>query len=752
MQQISLPQNNKYSQLAITATKLYSKNKIKEANKSVKKLLTGNSPSALHLFQTGVAAYNAGATDASIKLYERALTLPPTAQTPHADIRQALGLSYNRLGKIEEAIEHYDKGLELSPQNALIMNNRALAYSHIQKMEDALADLRQAFAIMPQNPNILINLVHTLKQLDQTVEATEILEKNISYHQENPDILVAIGGLKKEHDPLEALTFFRKAAYLDPKSSKFLNLYADCFERVANLVSFEGLDQDLLLLLSNDTVHWKKLNRIIPRHLKSKPAFAAILPLLSHAIKQNQDANIDFGKVTEVLTDNVLLAALKRIRLADAEIEKLLELFRRQSLAAIISDIKLEPALSNILLAILIPLAHYCFATEFIFSENEFEQNFISKVTDELEITSDEFSLDTALKFVIACCYLQPYRSDTLISLAKKWGDTGNPALNGLIKQTITEPLEEFEIRKTIPQLTKIDDAISLSVREQYEENPYPRWIHFPYLGSSDVGTNLASVLPVLNGIKPVMPKNPEVLIAGCGTGQQPISTALAYPDTKLLAVDLSLASIAYAKRKTNELGLKNISYGQADIMELRSLDRKFDIIECAGVLHHMHDPQKGWQVLCDLLKDDGFMLIGLYSEIGRRDIVAAREFIQTHGYGSDIADIRKCRKDLLAQDEGNLARQVLRHGDFYAASACRDLIFHVQEHRFTIPLLVEAFEQLNLEFLGFTVNFKHQEEAYKRTYPDDKNMNDLDNWNQFEEENPDLFSGMYKFWVRKKR
>ena len=49
-----------------------------------------------------------------------------------------------------------------------------------------------------------------------------------------------------------------------------------------------------------------------------------------------------------------------------------------------------------------------------------------------------------------------------------------------------------------------------------------------------------------------------DVLIAGCGTGQHSIESAMRFEKAKVLAVDLSLSSLAYAKRKTNELNIKN--------------------------------------------------------------------------------------------------------------------------------------------------------------------------------------------------
>ena len=75
-----------------------------------------------------------------------------------------------------------------------------------------------------------------------------------------------------------------------------------------------------------------------------------------------------------------------------------------------------------------------------------------------------------------------------------------------------------------------------------------------------------------------------------------------------MLAVDLSLSSLCYAKRKTRELGLTNITYAQADILRLGTLPRRFDVIESSGVLHHLADPLAGWRVLLSLLRPGGFM------------------------------------------------------------------------------------------------------------------------------------------------
>ena len=138
---------------------------------------------------------------------------------------------------------------------------------------------------------------------------------------------------------------------------------------------------------------------------------------------------------------------------------------------------------------------------------------------------------------------------------------------------------------------------------------------------------------------------SPTILIAGCGTGQHSIETASRFSNCHVTAVDLSLSSLAYAKRKTNELGFTNVDYLQADILHLHQLGKEFDIIESGGVLHHMHDPMAGWRVLVDLLNPGGLMKIGVYSELARQHILEIREEITALRVERSAADIRKFRK-----------------------------------------------------------------------------------------------------------
>src|SRR5262249_24985080 len=156
------------------------------------------------------------------------------------------------------------------------------------------------------------------------------------------------------------------------------------------------------------------------------------------------------------------------------------------------------------------------------------------------------------------------------------------------------------------------------------------------------------------------VPDGPDVLIAGCGSGSHPLEAARRYAGARILAVDLSRATLAYAIRKTRELGVA-IDYAQADILELGGMTRRFHVIEASGSLQCLKEPATGWRVLLSLLRPGGVMLLGLYSKIARADINAARAYIARQGYGGSVNEIRTCRQELAAFPDGTAGKSVVR-------------------------------------------------------------------------------------------
>jgi len=317
------------------------------------------------------------------------------------------------------------------------------------------------------------------------------------------------------------------------------------------------------------------------------------------------------------------------------------------------------------------------------------------------------------------------------------------------VAQHIHERLEERRLAADMPTLSPPqatdDTEASVRVRAMYEAHPYPRWTS---LGTPRV-TSVAAFIRELSG-RTAPPDTLRLLVAGCGTGRQAAHTARSFPDSRVLALDLSSASLGYAARMTHDLGIDTVDFMQGDILALDTLREQFAIVFCSGVLHHMRDPRAGWAQLVQRLHPHGVLKIALYSETARQAVTAARALIDAHQLAGTDDDVRSCRALLLALPDNHDARTVTDSTDFYSLSGCRDLVMHVQERTYTIAALAEELDALQLRFLGFQLSVNVQQ-AFRREHPASDASGSLDAWAQFERRHPATFWGMYQFFVEKR-
>jgi SAM-dependent methyltransferase len=175
-------------------------------------------------------------------------------------------------------------------------------------------------------------------------------------------------------------------------------------------------------------------------------------------------------------------------------------------------------------------------------------------------------------------------------------------------------------------------------------------------------------------------------------------------------------------------------------LLELGLIDRRFDLIEAVGVLHHLAEPFAGWRVLLSLLKPNGIMMVGLYSADARRNLPDRSSL----PHDPTAQAIRQARQELIAEFPA-----LAQHPDFFTISSCRDLLFHVQEHHIPLAAIGDFLAGHDLRLLGFSIEDAVLA-AYRQRFPDDPGATDLGHWQAFERDNPDIFSGMYQFWLQK--
>lgn len=556
------------------------------------------------------------------------------------------------------------------------------------------------------------------------------------------DQLFAQALWQQDHgDPGEAAKLFKRLLAVKPDHVKATNNYG-CL-----LLAQGQLDQAARM--------FERLLTLAPELLDDFASIAATLvavnPALGEGIKRAASAwpqrlpareLLGPSGIAAIAADPLLRHVLDSTTIRDIGLERLLTSLRLQALQ-IANDAGHAAADGEF--AFYCALAEQCFINEYVFATAQDESEQAGRLKDALVDAMAAGSPIAPLSPVAVAMYFPLHSLPNAQSLlARAWP----AAMGNVLEQQVREPWVERDSRNSIPRLTAVDDSVSLLVQQQYEENPYPRWVH---AAAATAPITLDDYLRLRFSSSAFSPlgksQDVDILIAGCGTGRHAIEVAQSYKGAQALAIDISLTSLCYAKRKTPPALANRIAYAQADILNLGSIGRTFDLIDAGGVLHHLSDPLAGWRTLLSLLRPGGFMHLGLYSELARRHVAAARAFIAEHGFRPTADDIRRCRQDLM---NSPLSAAIGKLGDFYSTSECRDLLFHVQEHRLTIPQIKSFLIEQDLKFIGFEFD-PRVSRHYRSIFADARwSMVDLDRWHAFEIENQDTFLGMYQFWVQK--
>jgi 2-polyprenyl-3-methyl-5-hydroxy-6-metoxy-1,4-benzoquinol methylase len=663
---------------------------------------------------------------------------------------------HQEAGRLDEALKHLRRAAAGRPGDEAITGTLVSVLLDTGRPEEARSILDAA----PPTVARLRQLAHIHERAGRRPEAERALRRAIALAPDEPETWQQAATLwLRTGERARAMPYARRGARLEPGSARAWALFGQSLNGLSPVgaagAGCDAFAADLLEALHQPATENAHLLHAIVGVLGRNPALARL-----GAAAAGPDPDAAVAALLQDVTvhalprDRLLRALLETTVVSDRGLERALTVLRR-----VLLGLAEHEGLSVLdhpdWLPFLCALAGQCFLNEYAYFETPEETAAVARLNAAMLAVAERQEAPVPVHVALYAAYRPLARWPMVADLVayRSWPE---PVVTLLLRQA-REPVTEEMLAKALERLTPIRDTVSQAVRAQYEENPYPRWRHAGLLDAPrPVPEVLRAILPHVRLDSGPWWEAPRVLVAGCGTGREPVWAANHMAGARVLAVDLSLASLSYATRQSRTLGLDAITYAQADLLELGRLDRRFDIIQCVGVLHHMADPLAGWRVLAGLLEPHGVMKVGLYSAHARAAVRAARAFIAERGYAGTPADIRRLRQDLLEMPAEHPAARTLApivwSPDFYNVSTCRDLLFHVQEHQTTLPEVASWLTELGLEFLGF----QHEDPAiahhYRDRFPEDPDMVSLDLWDRFEMDNPDTFAGLYQFWVRPHR
>jgi len=680
-------------------------------------------------------AHQTGEQEEAAGLIQKAIARKPSVASYHNNLAKV----FEEQGDLNAALGAYREALRLDPNDADGHFNLGVVLQKLRRIGDAEASFRDALSRRTDDPEYYYNLANVLRDQGRLEQAVEMYRESVRLrpgfveaHENLGYVLMALGSID------QAIESLRQVLQTQPDRREVRWMMGNAFRFLKPTRYEPMLEDDLKVNFGAPEVNTQYLAKLTANQLRHK-----------HRIDARLESDFD-ALAADVGTDELLLTMLAKTVNVDPMLERLLTAIRRDLVFRFCDT----PSIPTKHVTLIAALGLQCFSNEYVFTAQADEEDTINRLQAHFEsLVQKDTAPSQALEanLLLLVMYRPIHKLVCAPALASIALDAWSVPVQPLVVRTLKEPLEEQAIEKTIESLGEIADATSQIVQSQYEEHPYPRWLSLRRFRKVGLDTLLCKNYPHFT--PPDFFNGPtRMLVAGCGTGQEPISVALDRENTEIVAIDLSRRSLAYAVRMACKLEVDNIRFLQADILALPRLEEQFHVIQCAGVLHHMKDPLQGWRVLTDLLVPGGIMKIGLYSERARASVVAARKKIRQDNLNPVDSDIKKFRTNILAGKVGPVVAELTESEDFYSLSECRDLLFHAKEHRFTLPQIKQALEDLSLTFVGFELRIPQTKQRYRERFPKDPNMVDLDAWYRFEQLNPQTFAGMYVFWCQKSK
>ena len=205
------------------------------------------------------AALARGNLDQAIALYSDALEDKTLPNERRATLLTDRGVAYARRQSLKDAIEDFNRAIQLYPEYAAVYNNRGNVLLGIGAVREAMKDFDRALALAPGYAAAFSNRAGGYMKLGQTDLAIADYTKAIALIPANP---AALTGRGRAHlaawRPQAAIRDFTRAVALDARFSAAyrsraetrlaMERYEEAIEDFSRAIAFEARNADLYVL------------------------------------------------------------------------------------------------------------------------------------------------------------------------------------------------------------------------------------------------------------------------------------------------------------------------------------------------------------------------------------------------------------------------------------------------------------------------------------------------------------------------
>jgi len=168
----------------------------------------------------GLLLSNQGRIEEAMEHYQKAIQINPN----YSDALNSLGIALAAKGWFDEAIENFRKTIQIDPNDFKALNNLGIALANKGRFDEAMENYYKAIQINPNYAEAQNNLGTALAAKGRFDEAMEQFRKaiqiNPNYAKAQNNLGVALANMGR---PVEAMEQFRKAIQINPNYTEAIN-------------------------------------------------------------------------------------------------------------------------------------------------------------------------------------------------------------------------------------------------------------------------------------------------------------------------------------------------------------------------------------------------------------------------------------------------------------------------------------------------------------------------------------------------
>ena len=425
-------------------------------------------------------------------------------EEPNKNIIEELIALFNKR-EFNRVINLIDGILKKKPNSILVNNILGASYTELKKYSLAKKTFIKITKLNPKFVDGHYNLANIYKILGQEDMAIESYNKVIELNKNYYKAYNNLGNIFRNKNQKRALEYYIITLLINPNYRKaYYNLGGILQHYILNEKNIH-INKFYLYLLEQKTI--VRPNAISSNVINGLYLNTDLKDIFALTDGTNFPNNLI--QIIERLNNNLLFIQFMKVcPIPSYYIEKNLKKIRKEILNEVF-NLRFE----NIYFRFIVALSTQCFMNEYIFSETEDEIKKVTEINERINNNLKKKNKVNDLEILCLTCYapLHSYKWSNKITPSKE--------LLEIYDLQFTNYKEEKKKGLLIKSIAKIKDDVSIKVKQQYEENPYPRWTN---LGLSFQPGNITDVISDINlniDLKKInFPEKPEILIAGCGT------------------------------------------------------------------------------------------------------------------------------------------------------------------------------------------------------------------------------------------